>query len=325
MYKGHKDIINAVSIHPTEPVFASASGDSTIRIFDYELKDLIVILKGHTHSVNSVAWEKDVLVSGSSDMTLKLWKSANKTNENDFPEFFCLKTLIGHEHSVSYVYNIKDTDITVSCSRDTTIRFWDRGTSYCRRTINQFHTEWVRCCDSNTDYFLSTGNDKKVFVFQMSSILNFDKSNTTVDCVSCFEVHDNFVEALKVYQKKSLYDNKTVCFTASRDKSIRIWNFLTGNLLLEFKGHENWVKGLSLIEEHDYLISVGEDKTIRIWDLKKKKQYSIKHNCHEHFISAVDYHPEYKILVTGSVDMQTKVWKVINSTAEDLLGALANS
>lgn len=38
-YKGHKDIINGVSIHPTEPVFASGSGDSTIRIYDYELKD----------------------------------------------------------------------------------------------------------------------------------------------------------------------------------------------------------------------------------------------------------------------------------------------
>lgn len=38
-YKGHKDIINSVSLHPTEPVFASGSGDSTIRIYDYELKD----------------------------------------------------------------------------------------------------------------------------------------------------------------------------------------------------------------------------------------------------------------------------------------------
>ena len=38
-YKGHKDAINVVSIHPTEPVFASGSGDSTIRIYDYELKD----------------------------------------------------------------------------------------------------------------------------------------------------------------------------------------------------------------------------------------------------------------------------------------------
>lgn len=101
-------------------------------------------------------------------MAIKIWKSANKTNEHDFAEFFCYKTLIGHEHAISFVYNIKDTIITVSCSRDTTIRFWDRETSYCRKTINQFHSEWVRCCDSNNEYFLSSGNDKKVFVFSMN-------------------------------------------------------------------------------------------------------------------------------------------------------------
>ena len=180
-YKGHKDAINVVSIHPTEPVFASGSGDSTIRIYDYELKDQVVILKGHTHSVNSLAWEKEILASGSSDMSIKLWKSSNKTNEFDFAEFICHKTLIGHEHAVSFVYNIPSTEITVSCSRDKSIKFWDRTTTYCRRTISEYHEEWVRCCDSNEKFFVSSGNDKKVFVFPLDSLLNFDKT-TMVDC-----------------------------------------------------------------------------------------------------------------------------------------------
>lgn len=89
--------------------------------------------------------------------------------------------------------------------------------------------------------------------------------------MNTFEAHENYIEAIKVNKSKSLYDIKTVCYTASRDKTIKIWNFMTGNLLLEFKGHENWVKGLALIEDFDYLISIGEDKTIRIWDLIKKK------------------------------------------------------
>lgn len=157
-----------MSLHPTEPVFASGSGDSTIRIYDYELKDQVGLLKGHTHSVNSVCWERDVLMSGSSDMTLKMWKSSNKTNEFDFGEFQCIKTFIGHEHTVSFVYNIKNTEITVSCSRDKTIRFWDRETTYCRKTIADYHSEWVRCCDANSEYFVSSGNDKKLFVFSLS-------------------------------------------------------------------------------------------------------------------------------------------------------------
>ncbi len=321
-YKGHKDVINSVSIHPTEPVFASGSGDSTIRIYDYELQDQITILKGHTHSVNTISWEKETLVSGSSDMTLKLWKSANKTNEHDFAEFYCAKTLIGHEHSVSFVYNIEETDITVSCSRDKTIRFWDRNTAYCRRTISEYHSEWVRCCDANSNHFLSSGNDKKVFVFELDKLLNFEKSNQIVDCISCFEVHDNYVEAIQVYKKNDLNKVKTICITASRDKTIGVWNYLQGTQLLTFIGHENWVKDIALYEEFDFLISVGEDKTIRIWDLIKKKQININKGAHNHFICSAALHTGYRILVTGSVDRNSKVWKVTNSSSDDLLSQM---
>lgn len=88
--------------------------------------------------------------------------------------------------------------------------------------------------------------------------------------MNCFEIHENYVETIKLYQK-NLGEHKNVCFSASRDKSIRVWNFLTGHLILELKGHENWVKGLAVVEKYHYLISIGEDKTIRLWDLQKKK------------------------------------------------------
>ena len=67
-YKGHKDVINSVTLHNSEPIFATGSGDSTIRLFDYELKETVKVLKGHTHSVNSVSFAANILVSGSSDM-----------------------------------------------------------------------------------------------------------------------------------------------------------------------------------------------------------------------------------------------------------------
>lgn len=44
-----------------------------------------------------------------------------------------------------------------------------------------------------------------------------------------------------------------------------------GTNLFNLTGHENWVKDICIFEKFDFLISVGEDKTIRIWDLNKKK------------------------------------------------------
>ena len=322
MYKGHKDVINSVALHNTEPIFASGSGDSTIRLFDYELQEKISILKGHTHSVNSIAWAENSLISGSSDMAIKIWKSANKSNEHDFAEFYCFKTLLGHDHAVSFIFNIPETEITVSCSRDKTIRFWDRSNSYCKRTIGDYHEEWIRCCDANDKYFISSGNDKKVFVFLLDHLLNFDQSNKSVDCLNCFEVHDNYVESIKIYQKKfGELDN--ICVTASRDKTIGVWNYLQGTEMLTFIGHENWVKQIILYEEMDFIFSVGEDKTIRVWSLKKKKQIYIMKNAHDHFIGAADFHKGFRIFCTGSVDKSAKIWKLENSTSDDLLNSIS--
>ena len=61
-----------------------------------------------------------------------------------------------------------------------------------------------------------------------------------------------------------------VC-SASRDKTIGIWDYLKGIEISRFYGHENWVKSISLFNNNKYLISVGEDKTIRIWNLMKSK------------------------------------------------------
>lgn len=320
-YKGHKDVINTVSLHKTEPIFASGSGDSTIRLYDYELQEKINLLKGHTHSVNSISWAENSLISGSSDMSIKIWKSANKSNEHDFAEFFCFKTLLGHDHAVSYIFNIPETEITVSCSRDKTIRFWDRSNSYCKRTISDYHEEWIRCCDANEKYFVSSGNDKKVFVFLVEHLLNFDQSSKNVDCLNCFEVHDNYVESIKIYQKK-FGDLDNVCVTASRDKTIGVWNYLQGTEILTFIGHENWVKQIILYEEMDFIFSVGEDKSIRVWSLKKKKQVYILKAAHDHFIGAADFHKDFRIFVSGSVDKTVKIWKLENSTSDDLLNSI---
>lgn len=323
-YKGPKDSINSVALHASEPVLATGSDDSTIRIYDYELQDQLVVLKGHTHAVNSVSWTRHTLVSGSSDMSIKLWRSANKTNAFDFADFYCVKTLIGHEHSISTVFNVPNSDVIVSCSRDKTLKIWDRVSGYCRKTIANVHSEWIRCCDANDKHLLSSGNDMKVFVFELASLMNFDAKATDAKITNVFDAHENFIESIKVYKSGEIYNRKHIAITASRDKTIDVWDYMTGELIVEFKGHENWVRDISIVEDSHLVMSVGEDKTIRVWDLVKKKQVYLMPNAHDHFILSLDYHAEYRVVATGSVDKHAKIWKISNVVTHELLESLNN-
>ncbi|MDD7805984.1 MAG: hypothetical protein PUP46_10610 [Endozoicomonas sp. (ex Botrylloides leachii)] len=76
-------------------------------------------LKGHTGSVNAViACSKGLLVSCSSDKTLKLWDPTKPKGKQ------CIATLEGHTDSVNAVIAWSN-GLLVSCSSDKTLKLWD--------------------------------------------------------------------------------------------------------------------------------------------------------------------------------------------------------
>jgi len=57
-----------------------------------------------------------------------------------------------------------------------------------------------------------------------------------------------------------------------RDKSVNLWDAETGRLLASFPGHQEDVEAVAFYPGGTRLISVSEDKTIKIWDIAEKKQ-----------------------------------------------------
>ncbi len=99
------------------------------------------------------------------------------------------------------------------------------------------------------------------------------------------------------------------CFvaTGSRDKSIRIWDALTGQCLRVLvraacvccqappahypittqNGHDNWVRALVFHPSGKFLLSASDDKTIRIWDLQTGRLLKTLQDAHDHFITTM--------------------------------------
>ena len=50
-------------------------------------------------------------------------------------------------------------------------------------------------------------------------------------------------------------------------QTIRIWDASTGLCLATLLGHDNWVRGLAFHPGGKYLLSVSDDKSLRIWDV----------------------------------------------------------
>ena len=94
--------------------------------------------------------------------------------------------------------------------------------------------------------------------------------------------------------------------TGSRDKKIRIFEVRSGRCVLTLAGHDNWVTDLMFHPNGKFLISVADDKSMRIWDLTLGRCQRKIYNAHTHFICSFDM--KGKLAATGSVDTSAKIW-----------------
>ena len=118
--------------------------------------------------------------------------------------------------------------------------------------------------------------------------------------------------------------------TCARDNSVIIWDAGSGNVVHSFIGHDSWVRGIFLSDQINskksvtqilllqyvgvvwhpggrYLVSAGDDRSIRVWDIAGRRQFK-QMEAHSHFVAALDLHPTAPFAATACVDEKARVW-----------------
>jgi len=280
-------------------IVTGGDGDATIKIWDWEFGELEKTVKGHTKAVLGLDYGglrgATLLASCSSDLTIKLWDPAD--------DYANIRTLIGHDHSVSAVRFIpsgvaSSGNLLASASRDATVAIWDVTTGSCLRTLRG-HSDWIRdvfpSCDGR--FLLSTGNDRTIRLWDMSSPspepkLTMYGHENIIECCALAPAASYPHLASLAGSKKAPPISSTAEFmaTGSRDKTIKLWD-ARGNCLKTLIGHDNWVRALVFHPGGKFLLSVADDKTLRCWDLGQEGKCVKTLEVHEHFVACLRWAP----------------------------------
>ncbi|MGF1933436.1 MAG: caspase family protein [Nostoc sp. ChiQUE02] len=262
-------------------------------------------LEGHTKSVNGISYSpKDpLIVSASSDKTLKLWKLDGTPVQTSQP--------MTHDDEVYTVNFSPNGEYIASASKDKTVKLWKKDGTYI--TTLTGHEQGVTSVnfspDSNT--VISASQDRTIRLWNIVNVSLKKAIQPTI-----IKGHNGTVWYAEFSPNGQL-------IASAADNGIEIWN-KNGTLItnLKGKGHTATVRYVTFGRDNKTIISTSEDRTIRIWKLqtdpKKIQPKLFTDKGEKSYIGK--FSPNYKFIATTNPNGTINIWQTNNGNKIATLG-----
>lgn len=240
-----------MALSPRCDIVASGSGDGTVRLWNTRTGKVIARWTGHTRSVWSVSWSSTGkrVASGSEDGTARVWDvETGKT-----AMYGLIKTAHRFVYAVSYSPDSKQ--IATGGYKQNAVQIWDADTGKLLSTIEHSRPVYSVTWTSDGKKFISGSDVGSIRIF------NFDPVQLECHQVAILERHHNAVFAI------SLSYNNRLLASASRDRTVRLWNLDTNLPVGEPLRHEAGVYCAALSDDGKLLVTGCNDYNAYVWDI----------------------------------------------------------
>jgi RNA polymerase sigma factor (sigma-70 family) len=243
---GHEGEVRALAFAPVGKLLASAGEDRTVRVWNWETHRDMHQMRGHTGRVNALAFAADgkTLASGSGDWSIRLWGADKGKHE---------RTLAGQKGIVTAVAFARGGKLLASVGNDAHLRLWDRQTGKERWHVAAHRVEVNAVAVSPDGKTLATGS--------VDSSVRLWDAQTGKEKVP-LAGHHGWVDFVSI-----LSDGKTVVSAAAHDRTVCIWDLLTGRLRLRFRTTQALTKAVALTADGRRLVTCGHDGVVVIHEM----------------------------------------------------------
>ena len=304
---GHDDRVLFVAFSPDGKDLISGGADDTVRSWQLESGQCVQQIEINLNWALAIALSPDgqTLATASDGNAVKFWQLQTGEGIGTLP------------HYTSKVWSVAfspDGQLLATASEDHTVRLWSVATGACLRALQE-HTQqvWLASFSPDGHTLVSASDDGTVRLWNTS----------TGQGLRTLKTHSNWVLSVAFAAEGEQL------ISGHQDGQIRLWHQATGACLQALQGHTSPVSAVVLLPQgneitnrnrsnisprddralHGQLLASGsDDRTIKLWDLKRGACLSTLWG-HQGWVQSIAASPDGNMLASGSHDQTIKLWE----------------
>ncbi len=280
---------NDVSISHDNSTAILTCSDNSVKMVDLETEEIRILIDGNQHG--GLLWATRLSNDGRRLLSVggidaRLWDLKTGKQQMSFGPHGAVAATAMHPHD----------QIVVTGSWDHSLKFWDARSGKSIGKISEAHQGYINSVSYSHDgrWLVSAGDEGIAIVWDVM------KNSKQTELVG----HTGSV------QSAVFSPDDQVILTASRDRTVRLWNRETGQPIGQpMKGHEWAVLAARFSPDGKLIVSGSEDNSAILWDRQTGKILA-RMSGHTAAVTSVAYSRDGMRVLTASRDNTAKLWDV---------------
>lgn len=301
MLRGHRGNVNCVAISPITGQCVSGGSDRTVFLWDLQDGSTVWRNNRFSREVLAVCWRGDKVLACDRQSVRWLDAQTGRTLE-----------MLRIESCDRAVFS-KNGRLLMTSLHDSTGRLIDLDAKQTETFDDELQAVYSAAFAPISGSLVFGTNNQHVY--------HRSTKQTRANVIS----QTSFVESIDVAvngQLAATGSGKHTQDDQESDYTARVWNLETGQVVVKFEHHDQWIYAIRFTPDSRRVISAGggdfedpfgyetgADTAIRIWDARSGK-YLAQLEGHTSAVLCLDISHDGRVLISGSADHCVRVWKL---------------